>query len=185
MQEKLTLLKTYTTMKKLVNTLFAIVLFASIAFAISCSEEDLLGIPTENTWNFLSQNVQGTIEGVAFSLGEGKAEESFSNSSDLSINLYNSNEVITEVCDFFNNESVEVFFDIPAEVGLYELFIDLSALDGQTVTMFNPVTSVNTVAAEGAVEITSITDTEVSGRIDARAGETSVNGNFTITYCSE
>src|SRR5262249_43941460 len=40
------------------------------------------------------------------------------------------------------------------------------------------------ISLEGAIEITEVTDTQVSGRLDARVdGENFINGNFTVPIC--
>lgn len=78
-----------------------------------------------------------------------------------------------------------MFFTVPNEVGLYKLSFDLGSFSGQTVTLFDQQTVLNTIATTGAIEILTITDTEVTGRVDARADKDNfVNGNFTVSFCS-
>ena len=65
------------------------------------------------------------------------------------------------------------------------LKFDFNDLEGsRTVTLFDDEEVMNVIATEGAVEITSVTDTHVTGRIDARADEDNfINGNFTVPLC--
>src|SRR5690606_40977769 len=54
----------------------------------------------------------------------------------------------------------------------------------EPVTLFDDEEVMNVIATEGAVEITSVTDTHVTGRIDARADEDNfISGNFTVALC--
>lgn len=79
-----------------------------------------------------------------------------------------------------------VFFSIPNEEGLYKLKFDFngSASDNQTVTIFQEDGFFNCIAAEGAVEITTISETGVTGKIDARCDAGFfINGNFSVNFC--
>jgi hypothetical protein len=79
-------------------------------------------------------------------------------------------------------EGNNVFFYVDNAVKLTKL--SFNNVDSRTVTLFEDDDTMNWIAAKGAVEITSITDTEVSGRIDAQYGtNTFVNGNFTVPLC--
>ncbi len=171
-------------MKTITKNFLTVALFASMVYFTACSSDDE---GDTGGFSFVDQNAQGTIDGESFTLGEASAEDSFFSEGEFSIELYNSSEDITDVCDLFGfGDQVSVFFDIPAQVGVYELSFDLSNLeDGRTVTLFNPDGANNIIASEGAVEITEITATTVSGRIDARGSESSVNGNWSATICTE
>ena len=170
-------------MKSLFKSTTLLLLPSFLLFAVSCSKDDEADGPS---YEFIDQNAQGTIDGISFSFQTGTAEDSFFNEEELSIDLYDESEDITDVCDFFGfGDAVRVFFSIPNTVGLYELSFSFDdAENGRTVTMFNPAKTLNIIATEGAVEILSISDTEVSGRLDIDAGEgNEVNGNFTVTIC--
>lgn len=156
----------------------------------SCGKDDDFGKDDDSgpSYDFKDQNLQGTIDGFPFTYGEGTVELNTRDGEDvLFFDLYNSSEEITDICDFFGfGNEVSVFFTIPAEVGLYELSLDLSSFSGQTVTLFNPDGAVNSIASTGAVEILTITETEVTGRMDATLdGNNTVNGNFTAVFCPE
>jgi len=160
---------------------YLLVLVMLTSLAISCSDDDESG----PSYNFEDQNLQGKIDGEDFILGDGRGEISFFEDDQLSIDLYHSDEP-EDACDVLNSDFVYAFFTIPDEVGIYELFLDLENFEGQTVTLFNPDGTLNNIATEGAVELTSITDTEVSGRIDARMDDDNfINGNFTVEFCPE
>lgn len=166
-------------MKNYIRTCVLTVSILTVALISSCGEDD--GTTAGNSFEFLNQNLQGQIDGITFTFGEGRVEASTGN--ELSFDLYDASET-EAACDLFFGESVSVFFFVPNEVGVYELSLDLSTFDGQTVTLFNPDGAVNSIASQGAVEIISISETEVTGRIDARLDEnSSVNGNFTARFC--
>ena len=137
----------------------------SILVITSCGGDDDSG----PSYDFIDQNLQGTIDGLSFTFGEGTVEETtIEGEQMISFDLYHASEEFTDVCDFFGfGDEVSVFFFAPAEVGIYELSLDLSTFSGQTVTLFNPDGAVNNIASIGAVEILTITDTEVTGRMDA------------------
>lgn len=80
---------------------------------------------------------------------------------------------------------IRCFFDVQAAPGLYPLKWDMgSPSDIQTVTLLEVDGFVNHIATEGAIEILIITDTAITGRIDAHLdGDNTVNGNFTVDIC--
>lgn len=171
-------------MKSLLKPLLLSISISATLFISSCGKDDDSG----PSYDFINQNLQGTIDGHVFTYGEGTVETTtFEGEEQLSFDLYHSNEDITDVCDFFSfGDEVSVFFFMPAEVGLYELSLNFSDFSGRTVTLFNPDGAVNNIASIGAVEILTITETEVTGRMDATLdGENTVNGNFTAVFCPE
>lgn len=89
-----------------------------------------------------------------------------------------------EGCDIMPDGD-RVFFTLPSNTGVHLLKFDFNDLEGsRTVTLFDDEEVMNVIATEGAVEITSVTDTHVTGRIDARADEDNfINGNFTVPLC--
>ncbi|MEP1097104.1 MAG: hypothetical protein ABJG78_18465 [Cyclobacteriaceae bacterium] len=169
-------------MKNHLKNAFTLLVSFSLLFLVSCSKDDAADGPG---YEFIDQNAQGMIDGISFTFAVGTSEVR-NDGEDLSVDFYDVTEELTDVCGFFGfGDSVSVFFSIPNAVGVYELSFSLDNLeDGRTVTMFNPAKTLNILATEGAVEILSISDTEVTGRIDARAGDgDAINGNFTLTIC--
>ncbi|WP_370086139.1 hypothetical protein [Ekhidna sp.] len=169
-------------MKNQLKYLLSGFIIASVILLSSCGGDD-----AGPAYNFIDQNLQGTIDGQNFVYGEGIVEASSFNEGKFSLDLYDEQEEITDICDFFGfGDHVSIFFEIPDEIGLYELFLNLESFEGQTVTLFNPDGSQNNIATMGAVEILSISATQVKGRMDARMDEAnSVNGNFTVQFCPE
>ncbi|MEO1255569.1 MAG: hypothetical protein AAFY41_11915, partial [Bacteroidota bacterium] len=141
------------------------------------------------SFDFKDQILQGQIDGFSFEYGEGTVSilASPSDGNNLFFDLYDIKEDFTDICDFIGfGDEVSVFFRVPNEVGLYELDFDLSSFDGQVITLFNPEGSVNNIASIGALEILTISDTLVTGRMDARLdSENTVNGNFSAVFCTE
>lgn len=155
-----------------------IALFIATSLFTSCGNDDEAG----PTYSFINQNLQGTIDGIPFTLKGGRFEDGFEE-NEISIDLYDTNEQ-GDICSILFGEFVNVFFSIPRAVGLYELSFNLDSFDGRTVTLYNPDNSLNIIATEGAVEILSISDTQVTGRMDVRFDEeNAVNGNFTVELC--
>lgn len=144
---------------------------------MSCGGDESNDDPT---YSFADQDVEGIIDGQPFNFGEGSARDSPFNEEMLSIKLFDQNEDIADICIFFEaGNEVSVLFDIPNEVGFYEL-----ALGSRTVTLYNPDTERNSLAVFGAVEILNITSTQVTGRIDAQAdSQSQINGYFTVELC--
>lgn len=147
---------------------------------LACSDDDEKG----SSYSFKEQDLQGEIEGGSWTYADGYVETTtLEGVESLSVNL-----MLTQTsgaCETFSIEGDQVFFTVPNEVGLYKLSFNLGSFSGQTVTLFDQQTVLNTIATTGAIEILTITDTEVTGRVDARADKDNfVNGNFTVSFCS-
>lgn len=156
----------------------------SVLFISSCGSDDESG----PSYAFIDQNLQGIIDGISFESKGGYFDEGFE-SGTFSIRIYDTSEE-GNVCDIFGSEFVSILFSIPDEVGLYELSFNLESFSGQTVTLLNPNgeggVPQNNIASIGAVEILTISETELTGRMDATLdAENTVNGNFTIIFCTE
>ena len=167
-------------MKKYLLYLLAI----SLVFNISCSDDGDGGGGSD--YEFLDQNAQGKINGKDFALVLGKGEMDPFDETRLSITLWS--ESFTDACGFNFGQEVSSFFTVPMQVGLYELKLDLTDFEGsQTVTLFDPDGTLNIICSDGAVEILSITETKVTGKIHAYYTgdklENDINGNFEVTYC--
>ena len=161
-----------------------------IALAISCKDDD--ADEKNGGYSFKDQDLGGMIGGVLWTQRSGFAqEESYNGEEILGIDLV---ETVSsgEGCTMFMPEGDYVFFDVPNKVGLYELSINWDAdlanstEKSRTVTLYDgdDKDKINYIATSGAIEILSISETEITGRIDARAEEgTYVNGNFTVALC--
>jgi len=174
-------------MRQISNYTLATIALVSTVFFTSCSKDE--DSDSGPSYDFVDQNLQGSIDGIPFELGQGIVEltTSFEEEEQLSFDLFDVDESQADFCDFFGfGDEVSVFFSIDRAVGIYELSFDLNSFSGQTITLFNPDGAVNNIASIGAVEILTITDEQVTGRIDATLdSESTINGNFTATFCSE
>ena len=122
---------------------------------------------------------RGEIGGVprTFAFGMATAE----GASDLSFYLLTGAAMPT--CDA-GLEGDSVSFSLPNQVGTYELFSNDEFFGGLLVNLFEQATFSNNLTDDGAIEIVTITATEVAGRIVANFDdETYVNGNFTAVIC--
>jgi len=127
---------------------------------------------------FIDQTAQGEIDGVPWVIGDGFA--SVDSDGSMSIDL-----VLPQTetgCDIFVASGDEVIFSVPtADPALYQLE---ASLTGQTVTLFADATVNNFIATSGQIEIQTVTETTVTGRIAAEFdSSTYVNGNFEIPRC--
>lgn len=163
------------------SMLCAMVLFSTLSL-VSCNSDDDAEPEDECSPEFSASVATGSFMGDTFTFVQGTADENFADSTEFRITLYG--ETVTgDACDGFNFDKppLSIIFSVPMEVGLYELGLNY------TVT-FNDASVVNEVNAEiaicGAVEILTVSDTEVTGRIDADASEDSkLNGTFTLERC--
>lgn len=167
-------------MKNLSNqTFFSFILLIVVSLS-ACSNEPIL---PDDSYNFIDQNALGKINGTDFELGEGTYGLLF---EDLAISLYHKDELLgTNACNNSTLEFGDVFFTIPNEVGLQELQLNIFDFGlGKSVVFNHPDAEEVIVGSFGAIEILSISDDVVEGRIDARADEDNfINGNFTVSLC--
>ncbi|WP_436516147.1 hypothetical protein [Ekhidna sp. To15] len=155
----------------------------SIILISSCSSD----AETSPSFSFIDQNLQGTIDGISFTSKGGFYSE-FSQEEEILMRIYDSTES-GEICDISSNESVLVSVMLSKKVGVYDLSFNVSPPDAITVNLVNPNSGdgfpSNSIAMVGAVEILTVSETEVTGRMDATfdIGNT-VNGNFTVISCN-
>lgn len=147
---------------------------------LSCEDDG-----KKKDYTFKDQDAQGKIAGNNWTYASGKFRylEDVEYGEYMNITLYSASD--DPVC----STSAMAFIDIvfPAETGLQEI----ANPDFPPVVVFLHDLSVDPgagpymgVGKKGAVEILSITDTEVTGRIDVRESNNSfVNGNFTVSFC--
>jgi hypothetical protein len=151
-----------------------IAIFILVMLAFSCKDDD-----SGPGYNFKDQDAMGEIADVEWMYEDGYAEII---EGTVRVTLIREQNGETG-CDIFLPEDDQVFFRVPLEDGLYKL--SLGGGDPRTATLFDDEETFNYLAVEGAIEIISVSDTEVKGRIDATAdqGENFVNGNFRVPIC--
>ena len=161
------------------NSILAIsISLISLLIITSCDKDD-----NGPAYNFKDQILQGSIEGKTFVMKDGYFEESFFDETEYSIEIHDENEP-EDACAVFSSEFPQVFFSVPKAVGLYKLKFDLANFSGRTVTLYDPDGSINNIAVAGAIEVLSISETTLTGRLDARMNKDNiVNGNFTVILC--
>ncbi|MEO9485434.1 MAG: hypothetical protein ABJG47_18385 [Ekhidna sp.] len=171
-------------MKNQLKTIALAIGLCSAILISSCGSDD-----SGPDFDFKDQNLQGVIDGLPFVFGEGTVEELTLDGGVLSFRLYHSDELFDDACDFFSTERVSVTFTTKVATGVTNLFFDINSFDGEFVSLINPSSTdgfpLTSLASIGAIEILSITDSEVTGRLDATLdAENTVNGNFTVNFCS-
>jgi len=119
----------------------------------------------------------GTVEGKAFTFKGGKAFITiFNNQEKVSVNLTNvAADCSSNVFDF----ELEIRTIVPREIGVFTT-INIATQDGNN-TPFNHLNQ--------TVEITALSDTQISGKMklykkeSSLAGESIFEGTFTIPLC--
>jgi hypothetical protein len=174
----------YLKLKYVIMKIKLIYLAASIigiVLSTSCSKDNAA---KKSTYTFVDQEMQGKIGGEAWTLNAGKGEVSYFDTTRLSLNFY-----VEESADPCNEglSGNMVMCSVPPKVGLYEFSFSFSGEgENQTATLYHLETSMNTIATEGAIEITLIDEENgiIKGRISAEVDDDDfVNGNFIISYC--
>lgn len=162
-----------------VKSIFKIYPVFVLTLLLACGDDD-----DKNSYSFKNQDLSGKIEGASWVYADGFVETgTYEDEEILDITLTLEQE--DPICETLFQEGDRVFFFVPNAVGIYKLYFDLDSFDGQVVTLFDDEQTLNTIATKGAIEILTITDTEVTGRIDARAdGKNHINGNFTVSFCA-
>lgn len=159
-------------------------MFSTLTF-VSCSSDDDEEEDPQNEClaDFSAGAATGLFMGDPFTVVTGTATENFADATEFRITLYGET-VMGDACDGFNFEKPDstIIFTVPMEIGVYDI------LFSNSVT-FNDASVVNEVTAEvstcGAIEILSISETEVTGRIDAKRNtDSELNGTFTLERCN-
>jgi hypothetical protein len=169
------------------NRIYYLIIFlAATSILVSCEKDDDNDDNNiiDPAYTFLDQVLQGEIEGEAWMLKAGSANESWSDSTSLYVEMFAMES--DNPCSDFDLDGNRVIFHVPFAPGLYELILDWTE-DSQTITLFHDESGMNTVATKGAVEIISIDEVNgvMEGRIAAEADVGNfVNGNFTINFCN-
>ena len=139
---------------------------------------DLLNDPEPFDPSFEDQDLLARINGLDWAYVYGIASPR-DNGEKLFIQL--SPVEPTAPCRLVSGED-KVMFSVPAEVGEHEL-----AFGKSTVTMVEyreGQSPMNHIVVRGVVDLTSIGEDEVRGRMDVGSTEkTWANGNFTVTIC--
>ncbi len=166
----------------------ALLTAACVAAALGLLSCDPSGGGDDDGVVFLDQTLQGEINGKAYTLVSGYAEESYFTPGEYYIELYNIATIggadPWALGAYPFDGYLKVMTSVPAKVGRTDLIFDLKTGESKTVTLYDPDDdSLNIIAHIGAVEITAI-DTEagpLTGRMAATNDEgDEVNGNFTV-----
>jgi len=158
---------------------WGVALMLSLIFMYSCDKSE------ENGTTFKDQTLQGQVDGADWMFTHGYAAADQDN-NELGINLYDAlGDAVDSPCDLAFEGYTELFFYVPLEVGVYDLKLDFSDIEGsQTATFYVTDGNMNYVATEGSIEIMSIGETSVTGRMAIKSADnTFANGNFEIEFC--
>jgi hypothetical protein len=156
--------------------LFIVFTVALVTLSLSSCSDDDKNDDKGPGYTFKDQDASGEIDGTVWTYEEGFAL--VDNESNLQIKLYlPQNDFL---CDEDMPDGSLAFFIVPNEVGVYKLTNDLT---GFYVNLVDNDFGAH-LAKSGAIEIVSITETSVTGRMDVKKDENNyVNGNFTVDFC--
>jgi len=154
------------------KNLFIISLFIVTIFSCSKSDDESISIK--------DQILTGTVEGKPFTFVAGKAfyDISFDDEEQVSINLTN---VVVDCDDYVGDYILSIRARVPRQVGVFD-DINIVTLDkGGDGIPFNNLNE--------TVEITSLSETEISGNMKLRNEASSISpesifeGSFTMSLC--
>lgn len=172
------------------NFLRANLIFAVVTLS-SCTDEsvDPSQNPPDDTSDLVETDIQGMINGVSFQSKGGSVEiapdvgNDANNTQDLFIQLFNKNDQ-NDVCDFTFRNTDYVVLRPPSEVGVHELFIDEETGFYQSVSFVAIGSTDNFNSYNGFIEIISIDDNNVIGKIDATLDSNFwIKGTFVVDFC--
>ncbi|HCM25436.1 MAG: hypothetical protein A2Z99_18210 [Treponema sp. GWB1_62_6] len=181
---------------KIIKQLLAAALAASALLVLSCgnpassdNEDNKIG----GNIAFIDQPLQGTVNGAAYVVVSGWAEDSYFEPGSYDIELYDIQPAgdldpwSLGAYPIFDDSFKKIMITVPAVVGKYDLFWNLSTGDMQSVTLYDPAADggegMNYILLKGAVEILEIDTANgiLRGRLAAtNDDEVTINGNFEI-----
>lgn len=152
---------------------------------VSCVEEDLLNEeeePVGYVEGFVDEPVEGLIGGTLFQSGEGTFKYFGSKQDRIKITLYDNNVIVgisSSLCGVERTQRT-VHGIVPNQTG-----IKTYTPGGNEVIFINDYSTYDGGGAEeGQLDIISISETELIGRMNMYFDdENYVNGTFTLTYC--
>ncbi|MFZ9848230.1 MAG: hypothetical protein ACO3EE_08795 [Flavobacteriales bacterium] len=160
-------------------SLLSLLIVVTTIFACKKKEETTESTTCDAVYK--SQTAAGLFNDTSFVYSMGYAEEDFADASKYRFNLYGE-AVSGDMCDHFNFSKPQhsIIFSIPKAVGEYKL--------GSTNSVTFNYAQMNYTNAEvatcGAIKITEITGSTISGSIDAKIdSKYYFNGKFTATLC--
>jgi len=155
------------------------ILFTSFT---ACQPDDDDNPVTCQPAGYLNQAATGEFMDTAYTVLTGKAKEDPFDSTKYRFTLYGETPT-GDMCDNFNFDlpRKSIIFILPKMTGAYPL----SSTRGVTFNYALPNQTNATVATCGNLEITNITATTITGKIeaDAKDNKSFLNGNFTVQLC--
>ena len=132
-----------------------------------------------DSYEISDQSLQGKVGGVDWSFAGGETDSFLSDEESFFASLFSSS---LEACAFSSPGGNRLLMAIPTEPGDYELGIS------QTMTFVVDQSDglENLVATEGRLVVDEVTATTIAGGIYARFdGDNEIDGNFSLTICSD
>lgn len=164
---------------KQLNLISLLLLFALFISSCETEEEE----PDECAPQYTDQTLAGSISGESFNDPHGIAEVSSTNEDELNFHFYIISE--GEGCELTNaGKKHYISFTLPRFRKDLEGSHELGVFDGRIHAVSFHIEESTKGATCGGIEITGVSGSEISGRIDAEFdGENTVNGTFTVPRC--
>jgi hypothetical protein len=125
------------------------------------------------------QPLQGEVGGMAWSFVAGETDSFLSDEDKFFASLYATE---FEACAFGRPDGNSLILSIPTAPGDYELSLQRT----MTFVVDEEDGPNNLIATEGLIVVDEITATTITGGVHARFdGDNEVDGNFSVTICSE
>jgi hypothetical protein len=126
------------------------------------------------------QTLQGVIGGEPWEFEAGEAEASSFTVGEFAARLFGEPHTVCGSA-FEQPAASHILLSVPDAVGSYALSFGQNS---RTVTLYDTATSINHIAVSGAVDITEITATTISGGMHVRVdSDNEVDGLFELTIC--
>ena len=144
------------------KNIFKVILVSFLTIMMSCSDDENMGGSGSN------QVLQGKVFDLDFTALGGKA---FDSGEKVSVNITNiAANCNSSVLDY----KLSISVDVKPEVGVYE----------NTNVVFDKEGEVPLNFLAGVVEVTSLTDSQITVKINANSStDNKVEGRFTVSYC--
>ncbi len=160
-----------------------IVAMTVVQVSMGCGKKSEAEEPSGPVLEYADQDLQGVVDTKPWRIQSGVARPSAMKPGQMRLSL--SDEIETDPCNSLAFGSREVLTSVAQSAGESVL----GAGDPmQTATFFIQTTSssINLIATQGKITISSVTDQEVSGRAVIYMDDGNVvNGSFTIPFCPE
>lgn len=132
-----------------------------------------------DSFDITDQTLQGQVGGQSWTLVAGDTSAFLSDDESFFASLYAED---FEACGFSQPTGNSLILSIPTSPGDYELSLQRN----MTFVVDSEAGPDNLIATEGLIVVDEVTPTTITGGVHARYdGSNEIDGNFTVTICTE